>query len=69
MSISVTRARVAICLLANIYLAVAVAVQRQQETGSDLNTRLIPITVPELLRLLRDTAIPPPRRDRVRRPH
>jgi hypothetical protein len=61
MSISVTRARVAVCLLANIYLAGAVAVQRQQETGSDLDTRLIPITVPELQRLLRDTAIPPPR--------
>ena len=30
---------------------------------------LIPITVPELLRLLRDTVIPPPRRDRPHRLH
>jgi SRSO17 transposase len=59
----------AICLLAYIYLAVAVAVQRQHDTGSDLDTALIPITVPELLRLLRDTVIPPPRRDRAHRLH
>jgi SRSO17 transposase len=59
----------AICLLAYIYLAVAVAVQRQQDAGSDLDARLIPITVPELLRLLRDTVIPPPRRDRAHRLH
>ena len=44
----------AICLLAYIYLAVAVALQRQQDTGSDLDAGLIPVTVPELLRLLRD---------------
>jgi hypothetical protein len=30
---------------------------------------LIPVTVPELLRLLRDTVIPPPRRDRHHRLH
>ncbi len=59
----------AICLLAYIYLAVAVAVQRQQEAGSDLDAGLIPITVPELLRLLRDIVIPPPRRDRGHRLH
>jgi len=59
----------AICLLAYIYLAVAVAVQRQHDTGSDLDAGLIPITVPELLRLLRDTVIPPPRRDRTHRMH
>jgi SRSO17 transposase len=59
----------ALCLLAYIYLAVAVAVQRQQEAGSDLDAGLIPITVPELLRLLRDTVIPPPRRDRAHRLH
>ena len=53
----------AICLVAYLYLAVAVAIQRQQEAGSDLNAGLIPITVPELLRLLRETVIPPPRRD------
>jgi hypothetical protein len=44
-----------ICLLAYTYLAVAVAVQRQQEAGAGLDARLIPITVRELLRLLRDT--------------
>jgi SRSO17 transposase len=59
----------AICLLAYIYLAVAVALQRQQEAAADLDTGLIPITVPELLRLLRDTVIPPPRRDRPHRLH
>ncbi len=59
----------AICLLAYIYLAVAVAIQRQQEAGSDLDGGLIPITVPEPLRLLRDTVIPPPRRDQAHRLH
>jgi len=59
----------AICLLAYIYLAVAVAVQRRQDTGSDLDAGLIPITIPELLRLLRDIVIPPPRRDRAHRLH
>jgi hypothetical protein len=59
----------AICLLACIYLAVAVAVPRQQDTASGLDPALIPITVPELLRLLRDTVIPPPRRDRAHRLH
>jgi hypothetical protein len=57
----------AICLLAYIYLAVAVALQRQQEASSDLDAGLIPVTVPELLRLLRDIVIPPPRRDRAHR--
>src|SRR5205814_10632073 len=57
----------AICLLAYIYLAVAVALQRQQDAGSDLDAGLIPVTVPELLRLLRDTVIPPPRRARAHR--
>jgi hypothetical protein len=37
--------------------------------GSDMEAGLIPVTVPELLRLLRDTAIPPPRRDRPHRLH
>ncbi|MDQ2816439.1 MAG: hypothetical protein M3Z75_32530 [Actinomycetota bacterium] len=40
----------AICLLAYIYLAVAVALQRQQEASSDLYAGLIPVTVPKLLR-------------------
>ncbi|MFI5069123.1 MAG: hypothetical protein ACHP9Z_34790 [Streptosporangiales bacterium] len=43
--------------------------QRQHEAGSDLDAGLIPITVPELLRLLRDIVIPPPRRDRGHRLH
>ena len=59
----------AVCLLAYIYLAVAVALQRDHDAGSDLDAGLIPITVPELLRLLRDTVIPPPRRDRPHRLH
>ncbi|HEY2128022.1 MAG TPA: hypothetical protein VGH77_12635 [Streptosporangiaceae bacterium] len=50
----------AICLLAYIYLAVAVALQRQQEASSSPDTGLIPVTIPELLRLLRGTVIPPP---------
>jgi SRSO17 transposase len=58
-----------ICLLAYIYLAVAVAIQRQHEASSDLEAGLIPVTVPELQRLLRDTVIPPPRRDRAHRLH
>ena len=57
----------AICLLAYIYLAVAV--QRQQDASSDLDAGLIPITIPELVRLLRDAVIPPPRRDRAHRLH
>jgi SRSO17 transposase len=59
----------AICLIAYIYLAVAVALQRQHDAGSDMDAGLIPVTVPELLRLLRDTVIPPPRRDRAHRLH
>ena len=59
----------AICLLAYLYLAVAVAVQRQQEAGSDQDAGLIPVTIPELLRLLRDIVIPPPQRDRAHRLH
>jgi hypothetical protein len=37
---------------------------RQHDVGSDLDAGPTPIAVPELLRLLRDTVIPPPRRDR-----
>jgi SRSO17 transposase len=58
----------AICLLAYLYLAVAVALQRQHD-ASGPDTGLIPVTIPELLRLLRDTVIPPPRRDRPHRLH
>jgi hypothetical protein len=55
-----------LCLLAYLYLylAVAVALQRQQGASSDLDSGLIPVTVPELLRLSRGTVIPPPRRGR-----
>jgi hypothetical protein len=59
----------AVCLLAYLYLAVAVALQREQDASSDLDTGLIPVTIPELLRLLRDIVIPPPRRDRAHRLH
>ena len=59
----------AVCLLAYLYLAVAVALQHEQEASSDLDAELIPVTIPELLRLLRDIVIPPPRRDRAHRLH
>jgi hypothetical protein len=58
----------AICLLAYIYLAIAAAVQRRHDPSPEL-AELIPITVPELLRLLRGTVIPPPRRDRPHKLH
>ena len=59
----------AICLLAYLCLAVAVALQRRHDAASDPDAGLIPVTVPELLRLLRDTVIPPHRRDGPRRLH
>jgi SRSO17 transposase len=59
----------AICRLAYTYLAVAVAVHREHDADSDLDAGLVPITVPELLRLLRDIIISPPRRDRAHRLH
>jgi SRSO17 transposase len=58
----------AICLLAYIYLAIAAALQRQHDPSPEL-AELIPITAPELLRLLRGTVIPPPRGDRAHRLH
>jgi hypothetical protein len=54
----------ALCLLACLYLTVAVALQRPEDAGPGLDAGLIPVTVPELLRLLRGTIIPPPQRDR-----
>jgi SRSO17 transposase len=57
----------AICLLAYMYLAVAAAVHRDSHAGLEIG--LIPITIPELVRLLRDTVIPPPCRDRPHRQH
>ena len=52
-----------------IYLSVVVALQRQHDAGSDVEAGLVPITVPELLRLLRDIVIPSPRRDWAHRLH
>ncbi len=57
----------ALCLLACMYLAVAVALDRDARAG--LVTGLIPVTIPEMLRMLRGTVIPPPRRDRAHRQH
>lgn len=54
----------AICLLAYIYLTVAVAVERAQDVRTSAVAGMIAITVPELLRLLRGPVIPPPRQDR-----
>ena len=59
----------ALCLLAYLYLAVAVALQHEHDAGSGLDDGLIPVTVPELVRLLRGIVIPPPRRDRAHRLH
>jgi len=56
----------AISLLACAYLAVAAAWQRAAD-GSASVLELIPVTVPELLRQLRGTVIPEPRRDRPHR--
>jgi hypothetical protein len=49
------------------YLAVAAALQRQQRHQPQAGHRPDPITVPELLRLLRGTVIAPPRTDRAHR--
>ena len=55
----------ALCLLACMYLAVAVALDR--DTHAALETGLIPVTIPEMLRMLRGTVIPPPCRDHPHR--
>ena len=57
----------ALCLLAFIYLAVTAAFDRDAHAG--LETGLIPVTIPEMLRMLRGTVIPPPRRDHAHRQH
>jgi DDE superfamily endonuclease len=41
----------------------------KQSTGPEQDAGPIPVTIPELLRLLRDTVIPPPRHDRAHRLH
>jgi SRSO17 transposase len=56
----------AISLLASAYLAVAAAWQRAAD-GSASVLEPIPVTVPELLRQLRGTLIPGPRRDQPHR--
>jgi SRSO17 transposase len=57
----------ALCLLAFMYLAVAAALDR--DAPASLETGLIPVTIPEMLRMLRGTVIPPPRRDHTHRQH
>jgi SRSO17 transposase len=57
----------AISLLAYAFLAVAAACQRALDAGTGILAELIPVTVPELLRQLRGTVIPGPRRDRAHR--
>jgi SRSO17 transposase len=56
----------AISLLACAFLAVAAACQRTRD-GSAAALGLIPVTIPELLRQLRGTVIPEPRRDKAHR--
>ena len=56
----------AISLLACAFLAVAAACQRAADSSAGI-LGLIPVTVPELLRQLRGTVIPEPRRDRPHR--
>ena len=57
----------ALCLLACMYLAVAVALDRDAHAALEIG--LIPVTIPEMLRMLRGTVIPPPRRDHAHRQH
>jgi SRSO17 transposase len=59
----------AVCLLAYIYLTIAATIRRQQDAETDAEAGMIPVTVPELLRLLRGTVIPPPSRDPAHRLH
>ena len=56
----------AISLLAYAFLAVAAALQRARD-GRPGELGLIPVTIPELLRHLRGTVIPEPRRDKAHR--
>jgi SRSO17 transposase len=57
----------ALCLIAYMFLAVATARQRRNDTRTNADPDLVPITIPELLRLLRDTVIPPRQLDRPHR--
>jgi len=56
----------AVSLIAHAFLTVAAAFQRARDSDPGL-LELIPVTVPELLRQLRGTIIPDPRRDRPHR--
>jgi hypothetical protein len=56
----------AISLLAYAFPAVAAAVQRARD-GSAAALGLIPVTIPELLKLIRGTVIPEPCRDKAHR--
>jgi SRSO17 transposase len=56
-----------ICLLACICLAVTAAAHRATGTDAGRDPELIPLTIPELLRLLRGVVIPQPRRDQAHR--
>ncbi|MGE5292266.1 MAG: IS701 family transposase [Micromonosporaceae bacterium] len=56
----------AISLLAYAFLAVATAWQRARDRGTG-EPALIPVTIPELIRQLRGTIIPEPRRDKPHR--
>jgi SRSO17 transposase len=57
----------ALCLTAYAFLAVTTALLHTTSTPSSSQEQLIPITIPELLRLIRGTVIPAPRRDRTHR--
>jgi SRSO17 transposase len=57
----------AISLLAYTFLAIAAACQRALDAITGTLVELIPVTIPELLRQLRGTVIPDPRRDRTHR--
>jgi hypothetical protein len=52
-------------VLACMYLAVAVALDCAAH--ADLEMGMIPVTIREVLRILRGTIIPPPRRDHTHR--
>ena len=56
----------AISLLAYIFLAAAAAWQRTRDSSAGL-LQLVPVTIPEMLRQLRGTVIPEPRRDKAHR--
>jgi SRSO17 transposase len=57
----------AMSLLAYAFLAVAAACQRSLDGSAAAALGLIPVTVPELLKQLRSTVIPEPRRDKAHR--